>query len=82
MFAGDQPSTAGAAVGFTWGLSLTEPRDFAAWLPVCRSLGVEDVRAFVRVGYIHNASYLGGGVGLLIALARVIWALRKRGAVT
>jgi hypothetical protein len=36
---------------------------------------ISDVPAFVKVGYIHNASYLGGLVGLIIASIRIV---RKR----
>jgi hypothetical protein len=31
-------------------------------------LGVTDIPAFVRVGYIHNAGYLGGLIGLIVAI--------------
>jgi hypothetical protein len=27
-----------------------------------------DLRSFVRVAYIHNASYLGGLIGLILAI--------------
>ena len=36
---------------------------------MCFALGVTDIRAFVQVAYIHNASYLGGLVGLIAAIA-------------
>jgi hypothetical protein len=32
------------------------------------SIGVKDIPAFVRVAYIHNAGYLGGLIGLIIAI--------------
>ena len=35
---------------------------------------VRDAVAFVRVAYIHNASYLGGLIGLIAAL---VWLFRK-----
>jgi hypothetical protein len=40
-------------------------------------LGVSDVPAFVRVAYIHNASYLGGLAGLVAAIID-LRRLRKR----
>lgn len=35
------------------------------------SLDIEDRWAFIRVAYIHNASYLGGVIGLVLALLLV-----------
>ena len=43
------------------------PVKTAADLPV-HTYRVEDVLGFIRVGCIHNASYLGGLVGLIAAL--------------
>jgi len=43
--------------------------------------GVQDLAAFLHAGAMHNASYLGGAVGTLIAavlLARRVTALRRR----
>jgi hypothetical protein len=34
---------------------------------------VIDIVAFAQVGYIHNASYLGGLVGLIVALVWMRW---------
>jgi len=45
------------------------------WIPE----SVQDRVAFLRAGYMHNASYLGGAIGLLTALviqARRVVALR------
>jgi hypothetical protein len=42
--------------------------DYSAWEDITSSLGVQDVPGFVHVAYIHNASYLGGLVGLVVAL--------------
>jgi hypothetical protein len=61
--------------GYLYGIT-QDPRpnnsglaDFAA------SIGIADVRDFVRVAYIHNASYLGGLIGLIAAL---IYVRRRR----
>jgi hypothetical protein len=40
-------------------------------------LGVENLRSFARVAYIHNAGYAGAFVGLVIALALAKRAVRK-----
>jgi len=53
--------------------SAEDPR-VAAWALTWRSWGLEDVAAFARVGYVHNASYLGGLAGLVGAL---IWLKRR-----
>lgn len=58
---------AAGAAGLWYGLRPTP--DPSGWQTLCRDLGVRDVRGFVRVAYLHNASYLGGLVGIGIALA-------------
>lgn len=47
--------------------SLADPR-LTAWEDMLVSYNIQDPLAFIRVGYIHNASYLGGLLGLLAAL--------------
>jgi hypothetical protein len=44
-------------------------------LPKAETLGILDVPSFVRVAYIHNASYLGGLIGLIAA---IIYVRRRR----
>jgi hypothetical protein len=44
--------------------TVSDPR-LSNWSPILRAHRVTDAVAFVRVAYIHNASYLGGLVGLL-----------------
>lgn len=46
----------------------------AYWASEFKTLGISDLPAFVRVGYIHNASYLGGLLGLIGSL---IWLAKK-----
>ncbi|RYD38081.1 MAG: hypothetical protein EOP87_02225 [Verrucomicrobiaceae bacterium] len=60
-------------IGYVMGLS--QDGTGARWVEMCAQLGVEDVRAFTRVGYIHNAGYLGGLAGLIAA---IIWILREK----
>ena len=63
-----------AGVGFILGLNHTP--DYSNWQLLGDELGVTDLPAFVRVAYIHNAGYLGGVVGLVIAIFH-LWRLRK-----
>jgi hypothetical protein len=42
--------------------------DYSSWAPIAFQLNVLEVPSFVRVAYIHNASYAGGLVGLIIAI--------------
>jgi hypothetical protein len=57
---------AAAFVGY--GLSRWHGSDYSAWEELAASLGIRDLPRFVRVAYIHNASYLGGLVGLVAAI--------------
>ena len=47
--------------------SFQDPR-MAHWTDMLNTYDITDPLAFIRVGYIHNASYLGGFIGLLGAL--------------
>jgi hypothetical protein len=60
-----------AVVGFGVGILHGADANFSAWQGFAARLGVMDLRSFVRVAYIHNASYLGGFVGLVIAIIRL-----------
>lgn len=57
-----------ALVGFMLGLRLGPDSDLSNWQGLATSRGVVDLPNFVRVAYIHNASYLGGLIGLIVAL--------------
>ena len=57
-----------ALVGFLLGLRLGPDSDLSNWQGFTTSRGVVDLPDFVRVAYIHNASYLGGLIGLIVAL--------------
>ena len=66
---------AGGGVGCLLGLRHSD--DYFNWIDLCWSLGVTDTRAFVQVAYIHNAGYIGGGAGLLVAIF-FLHRVRKR----
>lgn len=51
--------------------------DYSNWSSMCTILGVTDIPAFVCVAYIHNAGYIGGLTGLLIAVGWMLWLKRK-----
>ena len=57
---------ASSAVGYTFGL--LHGSDYSAWEDIASRLGVVDLPGFVRVADIHNASYLGGLIGLIAAI--------------
>lgn len=52
-------------------LGLMHGSDYSSWESITYQLGVNDVPAFVRVAYIHNASYAGGLIGLIAAVIYV-----------
>jgi hypothetical protein len=54
-------------------LGIMHGSDYSGWENVALTPGILDLPSFVRVAYIHNASYLGG----LIGLAAAIIYLRK-----
>jgi hypothetical protein len=55
-----------ALIGY--GMGVFHSNDDAYWNEYCQALGITDIPAFVRVAYIHNASYLGGLAGLVVAI--------------
>ena len=56
------------ALGYGYGIWRGPDADYSDWLWATRHYSITDIWAFVRVAYIHNASYLGGLIGLIIAL--------------
>ena len=50
------------------GLGLLHGTDYSGWAGLAFTLGIIDLPGFVCVAYIHNASYLGGLIGLIVAL--------------
>ena len=49
-------------------LGIRHSADYSYWQEICHGLGITDIPAFVRVAYIHNASYIGGLAGLIAAI--------------
>lgn len=54
--------------GYVLGLLRGPDADYAYWARMIHSLQITEPWAFIRVAYIHNASYLGGILGLILAL--------------
>ena len=57
--------------GYLYGIWRGPEGDYWAWQPLIQECRVTDTWAFVRVAYIHNASYLGGLIGFVVALIYV-----------
>ncbi len=53
-------------LGFAYGLWRGPDADYSAWQRALQQYRVSDVWNFMRVGYIHNASYIGGLLGLVL----------------
>lgn len=72
---------AGGVVGYAYGCYRVTPEsitEYARWVRPA----VTDPIAFVRVGFLHNGSYLGGFVGLLAGAVYLIVARIKAGRCT
>lgn len=57
-----------ALLGYGYGWWRGPEADYTAWTWAADQLQITNLPAFVCVAYIHNASYLGGVVGLIAAL--------------
>jgi hypothetical protein len=55
------------ASGLLLGRAQSRCDDLSSWEPWERVLQLTDLRSFVTVAYLHNASYLGGLVGFIAA---------------
>jgi hypothetical protein len=60
-----------AGVGYVLGLLRQSYPDSSGWQEIATNHGIKDLPSFVRVAYIHNASYLGGLVGLVAAIVHL-----------
>jgi len=56
---------AASLVGFGLGVSRDPKADFSGWQEFASQRGIVDLPSFVRVAYIHNASYAGSLIGLV-----------------
>ena len=54
--------------GYFYGVWRGAGADYSAWSSFVKQFQITDTWAFVRVAYIHNASYLGGLIGFFIAM--------------
>lgn len=63
---------AGAMGGYLLGISRAGA--VSPWAELADDLGVVDVAAFTRVAYIHWGGYVGGLVGLVLAIVLMLWA--------
>ncbi len=72
-------AAAAGLVGFFLGYQRRSDPDFSFWDYYSAYNGVQDLPAFVNVAYIHNSSYLGGLIGLVVAVAFLIWKKCKQG---
>lgn len=57
-----------ALIAAVYGLMITPSDNLEGWSGTLKYYGVMDGWSFVRVAYIHNGSYLGGLVGLVVSL--------------
>lgn len=57
--------------GYFYGLLRGPEADYSSWTWAFREFEIIDKWSFVRVAYIHNAGYLGGFVGFVVALVMI-----------
>ena len=55
-------------IGYLYGTSIELNGPHSLWQPVFERFQINDPAGFVRVAYIHNASYLGGFIVSLILI--------------
>lgn len=53
-------------IGYGYGTWRGPDADYSAWQSALNAYKVTDTYSFMRVGYIHNASYIGGFAGLVL----------------
>ena len=58
-------------LGYVYGLWRGPHADYSSWQWALQRFDVTDHWSFVRVAYIHNAGYLGGIIGLIVALTGI-----------
>jgi hypothetical protein len=58
-------------LGYLFGLWRGPNADYSNWDRAFQRFDITDPWAFVRVAYIHNAGYLGGLIGLVVALVAI-----------
>ena len=65
-----------AATGIIFAIKgkLVPASELEEWVTYRFAYGLEDLPAFVQVAFIHNGSYLGGLIGLIAAIAFLLFA--------
>jgi hypothetical protein len=58
-------------LGFAYGLWRGPVADYSSWAWAFQKFHITETWSFVRVVYIHNAGYLGGAIGLIVALTTI-----------
>ena len=58
-------------LGYMYGRWRGPDADYSSWQWAFEQFDIADQWAFVRVAYIHNAGYLGGSIGLIVALTAI-----------
>jgi len=71
---------AGGATGYLY--AENHRIDFAYWADAYASLEIIDLSAFVKVAYIHTASYLGGLTGLVAGVVFLCLSRHRHGVNT
>jgi len=61
-------ATVAALIGYLFGVIDHPQPETSDLADLAASIGITDANAFARVAYIHNASYLGGLVGIIVAV--------------
>jgi hypothetical protein len=69
-------------IGGALGYSRRSDPNFQNWHAYADTYGVHDLPAFVNVGYIHNAGYLGGEIGFLLAIILMLIAYNREAPAT
>lgn len=60
-----------SALGWAYGAYRGPDADYSRWAYVLARYDVDDAFSFVRVAYIHNAGYLGAGIGFVWAMLSI-----------
>jgi hypothetical protein len=64
-------------VGWILGQTVIATTDLAPWYVFRDSLRLDDLPSFVVVAYIHNATYLGAAIGIVLAIVDVLRSRSK-----
>jgi hypothetical protein len=65
-------AVSGGLIGEVLGYIRRSDHNFQNWREYAIVLDIKDLPAFVNVGYIHNASYIGGVIGLAAGVLYLI----------